>query len=90
MSEHLTQVATLEDEASAEALAGMLRNEGVPVEVRPVVLSPLPEVIHEVQVFVPSSLAHRARWFINTSKVTDAELRFAATGDLGEENPSKC
>ncbi|MDJ0908487.1 MAG: hypothetical protein QNI99_04815 [Woeseiaceae bacterium] len=86
MSEDLTQVATLKDEASAEALAGMLRSEGVPVNVRPVVLSPLPDLVHEVQILVPDSLAHRARWFINSSKVSDAELRFAATGELGRED----
>ena len=83
MSEDLTQVATLEDEASAELLAGMLRNEGVPTEVRPI--SPLPGIVDEVQLYVPTSLAHRARWLMNSSKVTDEELRFAATGELGPD-----
>ncbi len=83
MSEDLTQVAVFDDEASAELLAGMLRGEGVPVEVWPI--SPLPGIIDEVQVHVPASLAHRARWFINSSKVTDAELHFAATGELEQE-----
>ena len=85
MTEDLTQVATFEDEASAEILAGMLRIEGVPTEVRPI--SPLPEIVDEVQVYVPTSLAHRARWFMNSSKVTDEELRFAATGELGQDEP---
>ena len=84
MSEELTQVAAFADEASAEVLAGMLRSEGVPVEVRPV--SPWPGLVDEVRVYVPTSLAHRARWFISSSKVTDAELKFAATGELGEDN----
>lgn len=82
MAEGLTQIATFEDEASAEVLAGMLRGEGVPTEVR--TISPLPGVIDEVQVYVPKSLAHRARWLMKSSKVTDEELRFAATGELGE------
>jgi len=80
MSDDLEQVAAFEDEASAEVLAGFLRNEGIPAEVRPI--SPLPGLINEVQVFVPSSLAHRARWFMNSPKVTEAELNYAATGDL--------
>jgi len=85
MTEDLTQVATFDDEVSAEVLAGMLRSEGVPTEVRPI--SPLPGIVDEVQVFVPASLAHRARWFMNSPKVTDEELQFAATGELGSDEP---
>jgi hypothetical protein len=85
MKEDLTQIATFEDEVSAEVLAGMLRIEGVPTEVRP--SSPLPGIVNEVQVYVPTSLAHRARWFMNSSKVTDKELRFAATGKFGDDEP---
>ncbi len=83
MDSDLTKVATLEDEASAEVLAGLLRSEGVPAEVRPI--SPLPGIVDEVQIYVPTSLAHRARWLIKSSEVTDEELRFAATGELGSE-----
>jgi hypothetical protein len=83
MTEGLTRVATFEDEASAEVLAGMLRSEGVPTEVRPI--SPLPGIIDEVQVHVATSLAHRARWLMKSSMVTDEELRFAATGELGQD-----
>ena len=86
MAENLEQVASFETEASAEVFAGMLRSEGVPVEVR--TISPLPGIVDEVQVHVPASLAHRARWFINSSKVTDEELCFAATGELGKEELS--
>lgn len=85
MTEELTQVATFEDEASAEVLAGMLRSEGVPTEVRPV--SPLPGLVDAVQVYVATSLAHRARWLMNSSEVTDEELRFAATGELENDEP---
>jgi len=83
MTEDLTQVATFEDEASAEILAGMLRGEGVPTEV--LLISPLPGIVDEVQVFVPTSLVHRARWLINSSRVSDEELQFAATGELGHD-----
>jgi hypothetical protein len=83
MSDELVQISSTDEEASAEALAEMLRNEGVPAVVH--VISPVPGIIEEVQVHVPGSLAHRARWFINTSKVSDAELRFAATGELSQD-----
>ena len=84
MTEDLTLVATVDDEASADALAGMLRVEGVPTVLHTV--SPIPGIVEEVQVHVPASLAHRARWFINSSRVSDEELRFAATGEIGPED----
>ena len=80
MPEAQTAVATLDTEAAAEVLAGMLRSECVPAEVR--TSSPLPGIVDGATVFVPASLAHRARWLINSSKVSDAELVFAATGQL--------
>lgn len=80
MTEELVQVATTDEQVSAEALAGMLKAEGVPAVVR--IISPVPGIIEEVQIHVPASLAHRARWLINSSKVTDAELNFVATGEL--------
>ncbi len=80
MKKTLEQVATFSDTTSAEVLAGMLRIEGVPVEVR--TDSPLPGLVNTVKVFVPASLAHRARWLMNASTVTEAELDFAATGEL--------
>ena len=83
MADSLTQIAVFENEASAELLASALRGEGVPVEVRPI--SPLPGLIDEVQVYVPASLAHRARWLLHSSNVTDTELRFAATGELSDD-----
>ncbi len=84
MTEELTQVATFDNELSAEVPAGLLRSEGVPTKVR--WISPLLGVVDDVRVYVPASLAHRARWFINSSKVTDAELDFAATGQLNSDD----
>ena len=45
----------------------------------------MPGIVDDVQDYVRASLAYRARWFINSSKVTDTELTFSATGKLGEE-----
>ena len=74
------QVAAYVDQASAEMLAGMLRQEGLPAEVR--VKSSLPGIVDEASVLVPPSLAHRARWLISEARVTDEELHYAATGEL--------
>ena len=88
MSDDLEQVATFDDEVSAEILAGMLRSEGVPVDVR--ADSTLPGLVAEVQVYVPRSLVHRARWFMNSLKVSETELNYAATGELsGNKDDSR-
>jgi hypothetical protein len=77
-------VITCEDQFSAETQAGLLRNEGVPVEVR--VKSPLPGLVSETQVLVPSSKIDVAHWIIGQFiigqfKVSEAELYLAATGE---------
>lgn len=79
MTDELTQIATFEDEVSAEILAGMLRNEGIPAEVQSV--SPLPGLVDEVKVYVATSHTSRAQELMKSSKVSAAELRFAATGE---------
>lgn len=71
MTEELTQVAAFTDETSADLLAGLLRGEGLPVEVRPV--SPLPGIVDEVEIYVPTAFADRARALIESSNLADAE-----------------
>ena len=44
--------------------------------------SPVPGIVENVRIVAPSALAHRARWLLKTNKITDAELHFAATGEL--------
>lgn len=83
MSDDLTLIAALEDEASAEILAGLLRSDGIPATVRPISL--IPGVVKEVRVYVPTSLADQAGQVINSAKVTDEELNFAATGETGQD-----
>ena len=87
MSEAWEYIETFEDELSAEAFAGSLRAEGVPAEV--VVQSHLPGLVNDVKVRVPASLAHRARFLINSLKPTNAELTYAATGELGTSDDNK-
>jgi hypothetical protein len=74
-------VATFSDVPSAQTLAGLLRAEGVPVDLVSDT-SLLGEVRH-CEVRVPLALAHRARWLMSHAKFTDAELEFLATGRLG-------
>jgi len=73
---------TFNDEASAEALAGRLRLEDVPAEVRRARLVP---GVEEFRIVVPADLVHRARWVMADATLTDAELTYLATGELGTE-----
>ena len=86
MTDAWETIETFDDAISAEAFAGSLRAEGVPAEV--LIQSHIPGLINDVKVRVPTSLAHRARFLLNSLKPSSAELTFAATGELGvdEEN----
>ena len=78
------QVATtLPDHASAQLLATRFRSEGVPAEVVDIT----PRFLGESGLFevrVPFELAHRARWLMSQAQVSEAELIFLATGELGD------
>ncbi len=80
MTEIWDEFAVLEDQASAEALAGRLRMEGVPVEIK--AYSPVPGLNEGFRLMVPRRLAHRARWVVASIDTTDSELTYLATGDL--------
>ncbi len=82
MPEEWEVLLTLEDEGSAQALAELLVKEGVPASVE--VQAPVPGLVENVRLVVRSDMAHRARWILNSSKLTDEELEFAATGQLPE------
>jgi hypothetical protein len=77
-------VATFSDVPSAQALAGLFQEEGVPVEL--VSDTSLLGEVRLCEVRVPSALAHRARWLMSQAKFTDAELEFLATGKLGGDD----
>lgn len=80
MSEEWEVLLTFEDEASAHALAELLVKEGVPASVD--VQAPVPGLVENIRLLVRSDLAHRARWILESSKLTDEELDLAATGQL--------
>jgi hypothetical protein len=71
---------TYGDRYSAEVDAGYLRSESVAAKVE--VISDFPGQDRGVQLWVDAALAHRARWLLKLSTVSDAELEFLATGKL--------
>ncbi len=79
MTEAWEEFESFADEASAEALAEMLLAEGVPTRIK--TRSPVPGVVENVRVLVPGNLAHRARFIVASTKVSDEELEYAATGE---------
>lgn len=75
---------TYTDEASAQALAGLLQEQGVPANVK--VRSPLPGLVSDVKIMVPRSLEARAREILESTKVSDEELNRAAAGKPASED----
>ena len=64
----------------AHIVAGRLNVEGVPT----VVLSaPGLELPFTAEILVPRSLLHRARWVLAWPPVSEEELLFLATGEMG-------
>ncbi|HYM33941.1 MAG TPA: hypothetical protein VET48_01025 [Steroidobacteraceae bacterium] len=80
MSESWQVFASYGDVASAEAVAGLLRSESVPVQLASD--EPIPGLVMNVRVMVPSDLMHRAKWIMSQAQLSDAELIFLATGKL--------
>ncbi len=72
-------LVTCADQFTAEVQAGLLRNDGIPVDVR--MESSLPGLVSEAKIFVPSLKLDRARWVIRHSEVSEEELYLAATGE---------
>lgn len=80
------EFAVYSDSVSAEAAAGLLRSEGVPVDIQSDV--PVPGLIQGFRLRVPFDLAKRAEWVFANAQFTEEELAFIATGRLdsgGEE-----
>jgi hypothetical protein len=71
---------TYADRIAAEADAGYLRSEMVAAKVE--VVSDFPGQERGAQLWVDAALAHRARWLLKLSAVSEAELEYLATGKL--------
>ena len=80
---------TYADRYAAEADAGYLRSESVAAKVE--VINDFAGQNYGAQLWVDAALAHRARWLLKLSTVSDAELEYLATGKLpagdGSDNP---
>jgi hypothetical protein len=77
------EFAVYADAASAEVVAGLLRSEGVPASVASD--EPMPGLTRGFAVTVPPHLLRRAQWILSQAELSDAELSFLATGELGNE-----
>jgi hypothetical protein len=84
MSESWQLFASYGDVASAEAVAGLLRSEGVPVQLTSD--EPIPGLVKDVRLFVPSDLLHRAKWIVSQTQISEAELIFLATGQRSTDD----
>jgi len=87
MKEGWKEFATYSDAASAEILAGLLRSEGVPVEIAGD--EPIPGLAGGFRVLVPADLLHRARLVVSNAAFTDEELTSFATGEAGPDDGTK-
>ena len=87
MSELWQQFAAYSDAASAEVVAGLLRSEGVPVNVASD--QPMPGLIQGFRLMVPAEMLHRARWVVANADFTDEELAFFATERLDSDESAK-
>jgi hypothetical protein len=86
LSERWREFAAYSDAASAEVAAGLLRSEGVPVNVASD--EPMPGLIRGFRLMVPAEMLHRARWVVSNASFSDEELAFFATERL-DPNPGE-
>ena len=83
MSAGWHEFAVYSDPASAEVAAGLLRSEGVPVDIRSE--EPVPGLLQAFRVRVPEELVRRAEWVLANAQFTEEELAFIATGRLNPD-----
>jgi hypothetical protein len=82
-----SEFATYGDAASAEVIVGLLRSENVPARI--VSDEPMPGLMHGFCIMVPAAMLRRAEWVLAQAQLTDAELSYYATGQLGDTNPPR-
>ena len=77
-------VAEFNDLGSADAIAGLLKGDGVHTKVKPTgMASGAPR---KYLVLVDPTQLHRARWFLENNEISEAELTYLATGELGKKS----
>jgi hypothetical protein len=82
-------IASFSDRMSAEAIAELLRGEGIPVYISS--NEYVPGLGTNFSVAVAADQSRRARWFLQQSHVSEQELTYLAIGEaaaVGVESPS--
>jgi hypothetical protein len=77
------EVGSYSDAASAEAFAGLLRSENVPVHVAADEV--VPGLIRDFRLLVPPALLERARFVLAQQQPSEEELAFLADTTEGED-----
>jgi len=77
-------VAQFDDLTSADVAVAILKNESVCAMVGP--FRSISGAQASFQVLVDPRQLHRARWVLRESDLTDAELTYLATGELGTKS----
>jgi hypothetical protein len=77
------EVDSYSDVASAEAVAGLLRSENIPVRVAADEV--VPGLVRDFRLLVPPALLDRARSVLQQQQPTEEELAFLADTTEGEE-----
>jgi hypothetical protein len=75
------------DTLSAQVLVDRLNNEGVPTRLR--TDSELLGVARRCDILVPGELLNRAQRLLASEQLSDTELSYLATGELGSDRTEK-
>ena len=76
------RVAAYSDRISAEAILGLLAEEGLPSYIGS--NEYVPGLGSHFAVFVPADLLRRAQWILEQARVSEEELTYLATGKLSD------
>lgn len=87
MNDDWQELATYTDFPTAEFMIGLLGNESVPVRV--LRIEPIPGLAQSIRISVPSEFLHRAKLIVADAEISDAELNYLATGNLGKDEGAK-
>ncbi|HEX3912319.1 MAG TPA: hypothetical protein VHW71_02325 [Steroidobacteraceae bacterium] len=77
-------MATFSDVSSGHVIVTLFNREGLPAKL--ILGNPLLGDANGCEIQIPRELAHRARWILSQAELTDAELTYLATGELGDTN----
>jgi hypothetical protein len=87
MNKEWREVGSYSDVASAEAVAGLLRSENIPVHVAADEV--VPGLIRDFRLLVPPALLERARSVLEQQQPSEEELAQLADTTKGEETDAR-